>query len=364
METMVCNVCGGSCQSFLEFDAVPPMQNRFCSTAAQAREFPLTSVRYAWCGECQHISIAKARPVKFDAQYNNDQTSSRVAVAHYQNVVAEIENVLPNREAKIVEIGCGRGELLLLLKERGYSNLLGYDPSAPSELGQIVRNDYWVPSEKSEIDLLVLRHTLEEIPDLEGFMHDIEVSLSETGFVYCEITNVSRMMRKRDAFSLYPECSNLFTASSLARLFGRHGVSIERVVGYHEDEWLGVWGRKFTGALRLLDGQNFLEGVIQQIDQLPKPVVLWGAGGRGGNILSFCGANLATVPFVVDSNEAKQGLFIPPYGQEIIAPDRLSEIAPKTILVSSAKYKDEIIAIAPPGCLVLSVGELILATQH
>lgn len=359
-----CNMCGLAGQPFLTLDAVPPIGNCFCPTDEQARQFPLIDVSYLWCRECQHISIAKERFVGFDPQYNNDQTASGVARAHYRNVTTEIENCVPHHGAKIVEIGCGRGELLSMLEQRGYWNLQGYDPAAPDGTSQYIHREYWQHLGAPDIDLIVLRHTLEEMQDVGAFLSEVGASLTDSGLVYCEITNASRLMRMQDIFSLYPEYSNIFSVSSLSSLFGRHGISVERVVGHNDDEWLGLWGRKVGTAHNFFDGQKLLNDVIRRIGDLPHPVVLWGAGGRGGNILSFCRTNPSLVPFVVDLNKTKQARFIPPFGQEVVGPDYLSIVAPQTIVVSSAKYKDEVVAIAPAGCLVLSINELMPSLEQ
>ncbi|MBI3897342.1 MAG: methyltransferase domain-containing protein [Gammaproteobacteria bacterium] len=355
-----CNVCGSPSPVFLKLGAVPPIQNRFCATGEQARQFPATGASYAWCETCQHISISKDRQVEFDPRYNNDQTASRVAMAHLQDVAAEIENAMQDRAARIVEIGCGRGELLALLNRSGYSNLQGYDPAAPDNADAFIQRRYWTHSGKPEMDVLILRHTLEEIPQLEDFVRAASAALVDRGLVYCEITNASRLMRDRDIFSLYPEYSNLFTVSSLSRLLGKHGISIERVSDYYDGEWLSIWGRKNSAAW-MFDGQELLEQVRHKISALPQPIVLWGVGGRGGDFLGFCQADLSLIPFVVDMSQAKQGSFVPPFGQEIVAPDRLADIAPGTILVSSRKYKNEVAAIAPANCLVMSIDELCVA---
>lgn len=358
MELTACNLCGSSCQMFLELDAVPPVHNLFCLTAEEARRFPSTGVSYAWCVACQHISIVKMRALEFDGRYNNDQTASRVAMDLYHRVATEIENAIPDRGASIVEIGCGRGELVVLLSQLGYTNLQGYDPAAPANLGCLIRSTCWTPFAKPETDLLILRHTLEAIPTLDSFVEGLSASLTESGMVYCEITNASKLLREQDLFSLFPEYSNLFSIPSISLLFSRHGLFVERVVEYYGGEWVGVWFKKITAPPLVLDGKGFLDKLRRKIAALPQPVVLWGAGGRGGNILSLCSADLSLIPFVVDLNQAKQGKFIPPFGQEIIAPARLSEIGPATILVSNRKYKAEVAATVSADCMVLSVDEL------
>ncbi|MCE9550572.1 MAG: methyltransferase domain-containing protein [Betaproteobacteria bacterium] len=353
---MQCNVCGSENLAFLQLDAIPPIQNHFCANAAQIKDFPLTNVDFLWCSDCHHISIRKGKHVDFDANYNNEQSSSGIALGHFGRIVADIQSIIPNKAARIIEIGCGRGDLLKLLIENGYSNVQGFDPVAEGSI--FISKGYWTGSESADVELLILRHTLEEIPGLDDFMQKVSASLASEGRVYCEFTNASRIISEKDAFSIYPECSNIFSISSLSSLLARHGLVVEKTHSYFNGEWLGLWGKKLNAINKGSNWGTQLDAIAQKIRELPRPVVLWGAGGRGGNVLSFCQLDSAVISHVVDLNPAKQGMFIPPFGQKVISPQELLNIAPKTVLISSNKYRSEILPHLPDGCNVLSLGEL------
>ena len=354
-----CNLCGGRGKVLLQAEPVPPLQNRFFSSLEASLNAASAECMFVWCDACSHISISKTLCSLFDEHYDNSQTASVVAQQQHISVAMDIQRWVPDKEAFILEVGCGRGELLDILKDAGYRNLKGYDPAVP-ENNEMVVKGYWAGIEEGSrlCDLLVTRHTLEEVSSPEAFLAAVTASLAPSGYVYCEITNAAHLLDVEGVFSLYPEYSNLFSVQSLARVFSRSGLSIEGISSYNCGEWLGVWARKLVIA-EPSEVTVSMQMLRKRITELPRPLVLWGAGGRGGNILAFLKIDRALIKHVVDVSPKKKGMFIPPLGQEIVAPEDLGWISPKTILVASRKYKEEIAAIAPSGCLVVAISELV-----
>lgn len=353
-----CNICGARSDVLLSLSAVPPIQNRLFATAQQAMAFAQVQADFFLCGDCHHISVVKNQSVEFSKDYNNDQTGSAVAGAHLERVVADVEAEVSDRAAQIVEIGCGRGELLRLLQQRGYSSLIGYDPAAPDTLGGLISKQRWDEHARAA-DVFILRHTLEEFCDADEFVGQLSAAMNSAGRVYCEITDAERIVSERDLFSLYPEYSNFFSIFSLARLLKKYGLSITKVTSYFDGEWFGVWARKQPRALHQTAAVDLRSLLVQRIRELPRPVVLWGMGGRGENFLSMIGADRLLIPIVIDVNEAKQGLFVPPFGHEIMSPHVLQTVRPGTILAANRRYVKEIAAVEP-GCPVIAIDDLLL----
>ena len=299
----------------------------------------------------------------FDSGYDNTQTYSQIAVEQYQAVVEDIVQQVPDCDANIIEIGCGRGELLELLRVIGYRNIHGYDPAAPSS-SDLIENVYWnggldsSGEQSSGVDLIILRHTIEEVKDPGAFLRLLSGSLKDNGLIYCEITNAAHLLELERVFSLYPECANIFSALSLSTIYGRCGLSVEKITNIHHGEWLGVWAKKsrVVGSDHIVDG---LAAIRASLCSLPRPLVLWGCGGMGMNILAFLHLDLETIQFVVDLNPAKRGKFIPPFGQEVISPSDLSHLEPKAILVANKRYKDEVLGMSVAGCQVFDISDLI-----
>lgn len=351
----MCNICGGQGNIILSVDHVPPIQNRFFPSAIGAQSFVTTAVDFAWCNVCQHISIHKEMTLDFDEFYNNSQTASSVVVNQYKAIINDIEQMVPDKAARIVEIGCGRGELLEMLRNSGYSNLKGYDPSAPYS-SELISNEYWNGDAGNKADLVIVRHTLEEISNHEIFISMIAGALKRGGYLYAEITNSTHLVKIDGCFSLYPECHNIFSTLSLAKVLSKNELMMDSVTSINRGEWLGVWARK--QIFQTLKSEVNPDDLSRKIRDLPKPLILWGAAGRGGNILAFLHLDLNEIEYVVDINEEKQGMYVPPFGQKVISPSMLKELNPKTILVANSKYKQEILAQVPTNCRVITLSEI------
>lgn len=353
-----CGICGGETGILFSGDGAPPMQNRFYASREDACAASTIGVSFEACSVCSHIFIRKTKSELFDSTYNNDQSASGVSVRHLQNVAQALAQSAPARDSKIIEIGCGRGELLRVLSEMGYDHLEGYDPAAPMGALSFVRSEYWNPEAGAAADLVILRHTLEEIPDNDAFLRMTANALRVGGEVYVEITNAAHILKNNDVFSLFPECSNLFSLDSLTRVLVSHGLSPVRSIEYFNGAYVGVWAKR-TGASSAPAPVYLANRLREIIKGLPKPVALWGIGGRGGNVLAFLRADETLIPLVVDMNVAKQGRFVPPYGQKIMSKAELDASQPGSIIVSSQRYFAEIAQQAPAGCFVVSIEDLI-----
>lgn len=120
-----------------------------------------------------------------------------------------IKNVLPeDKNAKILDVGCGRGYLLITLKKLGYTNIQGVDV----DKGQIVGcMSHDVPGEyvedtvsflrdhKEEYDLIFLCDVLEHIEkDIAiEFMESIFDALKEGGILFCRVPNANNIIATR-----------------------------------------------------------------------------------------------------------------------------------------------------------------------
>jgi len=348
-----CTVCGRAIENIMCLDNIPPLQNRFFPSRNDALNYATAKVEFWFCQDCDHIMIEKDIHDEFDPSYDNSDMASLLMVESYEQVVKQIVSHCLDKDKNIVEIGCGRGELLYLLKDLGFTNLKGYDPASLLD-NKLISRCYWSYSGGPKVDCFILRHTLEEIPDAKAILKSIVLSLSDNGEVYCEITNVSELKNIDGLFSIYPECYQMFSSLSLSKLFSQVGLTVSEIISIDDGHRLGIWAKKRNNYLntKVLDGRENLSYLLKNVDG---SVVLWGAAGRGGNILSFLKIDLSVVEFVVDINIKKQGQFIPPFGQKVVAPDSLSWIKPKIILLANKKYIREVKEMVPDYCNVFDI---------
>ena len=169
--------------------------------------------------------------------------------------------------------------------------------------------------------------------------------------------NISNFLKNDDPFSLFPECENLFSITSLSKIMAKFEYVLDDVSTFFEGNCAGCWFRMNDTSKNTIDS---IKSYKINIRNLEKPIVLWGAGGRGSNILSFCELYKNDIGFVVDLNKKKIGKYMPPNGQKIISPDELGTINPKTIIVSSSKFLKNIKSYLKKEINVLTISQLKL----
>jgi SAM-dependent methyltransferase len=95
------------------------------------------------------------------------------------------------RDARILDVGCARGGLLDALRDLGFTNLTGLDPSAVCAAETYRRGHKAVHGLLSDVgdkfDFITLSHVLEHIPDVHGFLFQILAHLESHGRVYIEV---------------------------------------------------------------------------------------------------------------------------------------------------------------------------------
>jgi hypothetical protein len=69
--------------------------------------------------------------------------------------------------------------------------------------------------------------------------------------------------------------------------------------------------------------------------------VVWGAGSKGITFLNVLKSE-NVIEFVIDVNPHKHGLYVPGTGQQVVAPDMLTDIQPDVVIVMNPIYLDEI----------------------
>ena len=116
-------------------------------------------------------------------------------------------NALPDRGARILDVGCAIGGMLAALKDLGYENLLGVDPSpACAEAAAEVHGVEVLtgtlanlPHVDRKFDLIVLSNILEHVRDLKPALRRICDVLAPGGMLFVQVPDASRFAHRDDA---------------------------------------------------------------------------------------------------------------------------------------------------------------------
>lgn len=118
-------------------------------------------------------------------------------------IADDISLFIRDKSAKILDVGCGEGDLLLELKNRGYKNLNGVDPSCVSHMNNQHKIDAKIGGlfsltsifNEEKFDFVILTHVFEHIYDLSKATQNIYSILQDDGILYLEVPDASRYLK-------------------------------------------------------------------------------------------------------------------------------------------------------------------------
>jgi SAM-dependent methyltransferase len=294
------------------------------------------------------------------------------AERRFQDIAVTLQEFIPNVDSRILEIGSASGQLLRVLRERGYSNLLGADPSpgcvraaqALYGIPGVVGTIFDLAEPDQPYDFLILVGVLEHIRDLGRAVERFRGLLPQGGRVYLDVPDASRYVASADApfqeFSV--EHINFFSRTSLINLMHARGfrtvASGEVVRPQHEVTCPGVWGvfEKISGpqpterdSVTEAGLRTYIEGCAVEdarvrgvIERALKPgerMIVWGVGAHTLRLLATRGLDAANIAFFVDSSPKYQRQEL--CGLPVVAPEEIGN-RPEPILISSRGFQAEI----------------------
>ncbi|NEO24717.1 MAG: methyltransferase domain-containing protein [Moorea sp. SIO1F2] len=372
----ICPNCGNQGLSlFYEVHNVPVHSCLMMSTQEAALDFPCGDVVLGFCQDCGFITNVSFDPrwsayaPNYEDQQSFSPTFNQFALDLANHLIDKYD--LHNKD--IIEIGCSKGDFLLLLCELGNNRGVGIDPSAvvgrvQSEAADRVTfiQDYYSERYAEYVgDFICCRHTLEHIYPTAEFISTVRRSIGDrlNTVVVFEIPDTIRVLKDLAFEDIYYEHCSYFTPGSLARLFRNCGFEVTDLYRAYGEQYLLIETRPVTIPSEKVHPleesleevtqhvKNFtneiskkLENWRQHLEQMHaqgKRVVVWGSGSK-------CVAFLTTldttdkIEYVVDINPHRHGKFIPGVGKKIMAPEFLKEYKPDQVIVMNSIYCDEI----------------------
>lgn len=154
----------------------------------------------------------------------------------------DLSEYLPsNKEAKIVDVGCGWGQFLWWLKEKGYTNLLGIDLGKEQEKqGSIIGvnivcvedSTEYLENCKLSFDLVVMNHIIEHLSAEQGIklLKAALNALSPGGKIIVQTPNLCSIGAN---WQRYIEITHItgYTEKSLSQIIGLAGFENVKLFG-------------------------------------------------------------------------------------------------------------------------------------
>ena len=289
----------------------------------------------------------------------------------FERIADHIDTLVLDRDARILDIGCATGGLLAVLKQRGYRNVLGSDPSAVC--GEMARKLHGIEVRTAALnehttwtdrfDLVMMVGVLEHLRDVRPAVTVAARLLSPRGLLYCAQPDVESFAACVNApyqqFST--EHVNFFSRYSLFRMMGASGLSLVQTwrwfVEWREGVTDSVLSAAFTPGFGREDYDVVTEPAlaeylkkcevqqgeaVRRIDAWvtsQEPILIWGAGTLTRQLLATTGLARANIVAFVDSNPALAGTLL--VGRSIMPPRELGQ-RKEAILICSKPFEMEI----------------------
>lgn len=373
----LCPSCGApGMQVFHEAPAVPTNSCILMETREQALHHRLGSIRLGFCDACGFIANLAFDPAltEYSARYEETQGFSPTFNAFHRALAERLIARYDLHGKDIVEIGCGKGEFLMLLCELGGNRGVGFDPGVHQERiqGPAADRVRLVPDFYSEAhsdiqgDLFACKMTLEHIAPTGDFVRTLRRAIGDrTGtLVFFQVPDTTRILADCAFEDIYYEHCSYFSPGSLARLFRGAGFEVLALSTEYQGQYLTIEARaapepvsqaplpeeQDLDRLRELVGsfpgrfaakRAHWEGLIRGAAAEGRRVMLWGSGSKAVSFMTTLDLGDG-VESVVDINPYRHGHYLPGGGQQILAPEALKTYPPDLVVIMNAIYRDEI----------------------
>jgi SAM-dependent methyltransferase len=375
MANQRCDACGrGVLEVFADIGSVPVLCGVHWADAADAAASPAGRIVLARCPECAYV-----RNVAFDPALMVYDTSMDTNLHHspaFQTFSADLAEHLASRfelaGARVLDVGCGQGEFLRELCHTAECTGVGYDAMYAGPLGAdpsgAIFHSTHAPrgSALPDFDFVTSRHWFEHLADPYEFLRDLRQRAgTRTVYGYIEVPDAGFDLSTAGWEVIYPHVS-YFDGFPLARILDRSGWRVEDS------------GTLFSGMFRFIEFSANAAGPRRAVGDLPGPgdrdrqlaatetfgprhhaerdawreriaklvaddarPVLWGAGSRGVQFLTFADAD-HQLAAVVDVNPRKWGRYLPITAHRVDPPDTLTSLDPRTVIITNPAYREEV----------------------
>lgn len=337
--------------------------------------YPLT---LSLCSNCKYIQCKQlvSSDELFKKHYYYYSSMIFSLVTHFSKFAKIIHERYPNKDIKIIEIGCNDGVLLHPLKNLGYTNLIGIDPSRTIfnidntiETYNEYFNDYitdMILTKHGPLDIFISCNSFAHIDDMKTIMKNIKRILKIDGVALIEVHYSKHIFEDKNFDFIYHEHMGYYTVTSMyniCKLFDMYLINVENISTHGGS-------LRFTIHMKPTEPYACVQKFIQEEAYLFEPKYLasyntimykwkedftkliidlqlngevfgYGASGRANTLMNFCNIHLDGI---IDDADSKIGSYTPTFNVLIQDSKILyTNKSPKYIVILAWPYANSII---------------------
>jgi hypothetical protein len=377
-----CRACEGSrLTPFLSLGP-QPLANAFLSTASDFDTEASYPLDVYFCESCSLVQLL-------------DVIDPEVLFGHYLYVTGTSETIARHNVAYartvtdllglgsgdlVVEVASNDGSLLKQFQALGVSTL-GVEPARNiaeearrngvptvpeffnSEAGQRLRESYGAAK------AIIANNVLAHVDDTIDFLRGARYLLAEGGMVVFEVPYLVELLERLEYDTIYHEHLCYFSVIALQRLCESAGLVIARIdrVPVHGGSirvYAAVGQHHSPDAIRMAEaekaaGLNTLEryrkfsadvarsrvlliDTLSSLQDKGQTIAAYGAPAKGNTLLNYCRIDTSILPYTVDKNELKVGLFTPGMHIPVRPVSTIAEQRPDNVLILAWNFSEEI----------------------
>jgi hypothetical protein len=377
-----CRACGGNRLKLVLSLGQQALANAFLSAPDEfAREarYPLDVY---FCEECSLVQLLDVidPEVLFRDYIYVTGTSDTIAshnVAYAETVIGMLG--LAGNDL-VVEVASNDGSLLRQFQARGVRTL-GIEPARnlaeTARARGIETRDWFFNSETArcarecygQARAVIANNVLAHVDDPCDFLRGASHLVADDGLLVFEVPYLGELLDKLEYDTIYHEHLCYFSVTALMRLCESAGLSLAKISwvpvhggslrayvrkeGAHSREVLDVAaGERKAGlttaaryegfAVEVEENRRALRRLLGEMRERGHAVAGYGAPAKGNTLLNYCGIDTGLVPFTVDKNDRKVGLYTPGMHIPVRPVSALAESRPDYLLILAWNFAPEI----------------------
>jgi novobiocin biosynthesis protein NovU len=366
-----CRSCGSNSLTYpIEFENLPVAGTYL--TAQEIGSEPTLPMSVGICNSCGLVQLKEVISPSIYSSYQFVGSVSEGYRNHLQALSTDLVERWGMRGKRVVEIGASDGYLLRTIRDKGQNDAFGYEPSNAlrslcDEAGLDVTGSFFGPQTVHELpfaeaDSVIVRHVLEHIDDLDGFVGAAEKIISPDGLLVIEVPDLDSILRKDHYFHFYHEHLTYFTLGTLSSLVRRYGFIIKehKVVDIHGGSLLVFCTRgreqhatvhqssttpvdRFMTFASSMDSYiDSLKEFVAETNETGSPMSGYGAGELATNACGMAGLGTDQINYLVDKNERLRGYYTPGSHLLIDTPERLRSGDTEILLLFASSHEREV----------------------
>jgi SAM-dependent methyltransferase len=362
-----------------------PLANSFLKSPDEFTDeqfFPLDTV---FCESCSLVHIPDVvDPEVLFRHYLYVTGTSETIAKHNQAYARAVTDMLwLTKNDLVIEVASNDGSLLRCFQDLGVKTL-GVDPA--TNVAAMARangvetiNEFFnhetakrIRAERGPAKAVIGNNVLAHVDDTQGFLRGCKEVIDRDGLVIIEMPYLGDLLKRTEYDTIYHEHLCYFSVNSLMRLCESAGLRIVRIdhvpihggslrmhAGHEEvrpnhSEQVLAWAEEekskgFTSfdryeqlARSVERSRETLMELLTRLKAEGKTVAGYGAAAKGNTLLNYCQITTDLLPYVVDKNPLKLGMFTPGMHIPVLPVSTLLEQQPDYLLILAWNFAEEI----------------------